>query len=235
MTITPTRLIRCAAAAAVAAGVVFIGVQLGHPHLDATSVATTEVVVRDSLKMLMAVLALVGITGMYLSQVRRNGVLGLVGYLVLGVGYLLITCMAYTAAFVLPQLVATDPAYVDDVITQITGGTPTGDLGLLAVALEVQDILFLAGGLVFGVALFRARVLSRWASALLALGGVITILLSVMPDAFYRLLAFPNGIAMIWLGISLWASTRTADADTAAVSDRSGSSAAATAATAGAE
>jgi hypothetical protein len=30
--------------------------------------------------MLMAVLALVGITGMYLSQVRRNGVLGLVGF-----------------------------------------------------------------------------------------------------------------------------------------------------------
>jgi hypothetical protein len=25
-----------------------------------------------------------------------------------------------------------------------------------------------------------------------------------MPDAFYRLLAFPNGIAMIALGYSLW-------------------------------
>ena len=31
-----------------------------------------------------------------------------------------------------------------------------------------------------------------------------------MPDAFYRLLAFPNGIAMIGLGYSLW--SRTADA-----------------------
>ena len=26
----------------------------------------------------------------------------------------------------------------------------------------------------------------------------------MMPDAFYRLLAFPNGIAMIGLGYSLW-------------------------------
>ena len=232
MPLTPHTLTRGAAAAAIGAGVLFIGVQLGHPHLDVTTVATTEVVVRDSLKMLMAVLALVGITGMYLSQVRRNGVLGLVGYLVLGVGYLLITCMSYTAAFVLPQLVATDPAYVNDVIAQITGGTPTGGIGLLAVALKVQDISFLAGGLVFGIALFRARVLSRWASALLAVGGVVTILLSVMPDAFYRLLAFPNGIALIWLGFSLWATTRTASADTASVSDTSGSS---TAATAGAE
>ena len=29
-----------------------------------------------------------------------------------------------------------------------------------------------------------------------------------MPDAFYRLLAFPNGIAMIALGYSLWSTTR---------------------------
>jgi hypothetical protein len=31
-----------------------------------------------------------------------------------------------------------------------------------------------------------------------------------MPDAFYRLLAVPNGIAMIGLGYSLWRTARTA-------------------------
>jgi len=30
----------------------------------------------------------------------------------------------------------------------------------------------------------------------------------VMPDAFYRLLAYPNGIAMIGLGYSLWSTAR---------------------------
>jgi TM2 domain-containing membrane protein YozV len=213
MTITPTILTRGAAAAAVGAGVLFIGVQINHPHLDAATVATTEVVVRNSFKMLMAVLALVGVTGMYLSQVRRNGVLGLIGYLVLGAAYLLIACMTYMATFALPQLVTTDPAFVDDVITQIKGGTPTGAIGPLAFVLKVQDICFLAGGLIFGIALFRARVLARWAAALLAVGGVITILLAVMPDAFYRLLAFPNGIAMVGLGVSLWATTRAASTD----------------------
>ena len=219
MTITPTALTRGAAAAAVGAGLLFIGVQIGHPHLGATTVATTEVVVRDSLKLLMAVLALVGITGMYLSQVRRNGVLGLLGFLVLGAGYLLIACMTYMAAFVLPQLVTTDPAFVDDLVTQIRGGTPNGDIGLLAVVLKVQDICFLAGGLILGTALFRAGFLARWATVLLAAGGAITILLSVMPDAFYRLLAFPNGIAMIGLGYSLWATTRTTRAATTFASD----------------
>ena len=30
-----------------------------------------------------------------------------------------------------------------------------------------------------------------------------------MPDAFYRFLAFPNGIAMVALGYSLWRTART--------------------------
>lgn len=214
MTITPTTLTRAAAVAAVGSGLLFIGVQIGHPPLDVTTIATTEVVVRDALKTLMAVLGLVAVTGMYLSQIRRNGVLGLVGFLLLGGFYLLTSGMTYMATFVLPQLATTDPAFVSDVITQIKGGTPDGDIGPLALVLQVQSVLFLAGGLIFGVALFRARVLARWAAVLLAAGGVITILLSVMPDAFYRLLAFPNGVALVGLGYSLWATSRTAVTDT---------------------
>lgn len=208
MTVTPTSLTRAAGAAAVAAGVVFIGVQVGHPHLDATSVATAEVVVRNVLKVVMAALALAGITGMYLSEVRRNGVLGLVGYLLLACGYLLVTATAFVAAFVLPSVAASDPAYVQDVLAASTGGTPTSDLGPLGTVIQLQGLAYLAGGLVLGVALYRAGVLARWACGLLAVGGVVTVVLSVMPDAFYRLLAFPNGIAMIGLGWSLWRSTR---------------------------
>ena len=61
----------------------------------------------------------------------------------------------------------------------------------------------------FGIALFRARVLARWAAVLLAVGSLVTVLLAVMPDAFYRFLAFPNGIAMVALGYSLWRTART--------------------------
>ena len=209
MTITPTTLSRAAGVAAVGAGLIFIGVQINHPHLDAESITTTEVVVRNSLKALMAVLALVGITGMYLSQVRRNGLLGLAGYLVLGTGYLVILCTTFMAAYVLPSIAEANHAYVDDVVAATTGRAVTGDIGVLQTAIQVQDLTYLAGGLIFGVALYRARVLARWATALLAVGGVVTVALAVMPDAFYRFLAFPNGIAMIGLGYSLWSTART--------------------------
>ena len=225
MNVTTSGLTKASGAAAAAAGALFIGVQIGHPHLDATSIQSTEMAVRDTLKVLMAALALAGITGMYLSQVRRNGVLGLVGYLVLSVGYLLVLGTAFAAAFVLPEVAHTNPAYVNDVIDVTNGRTASADIGAMVAVNRIQGFAYLAGGLLFGVALFRARVLARWATVLLAVGGVVTIVLSFMPDAFYRLLAFPNGIAMIGLGVSLWlsqgtarpADTSTSYADVAAV------------------
>jgi hypothetical protein len=209
MAITTTTLSRSAGVAAAAAGLIFIGVQINHPHLDAVSVATTDVTVRDSLKVLMAVLALIGITGMYLRQVRQTGVLGLIGYLLLGTGYLVIMCTSFVGTFVLPSIAGTDPSYVNDVFAAATGGTATGDIGPLQYAIQAQGISYLAGGLLFGIALYRARVLARWAAALLAVGGLVSAALSLMPDAFFRLLAFPNGIAMIGLGYSLWRIGRT--------------------------
>jgi hypothetical protein len=208
MTITPTTLTRTAAAAAVGAGVIFIGVQINHPHVDVTSITTTELALRNSLKVLMAALAVVGATGMYLSQVRRNGLLGLIGYAVFSAGYLMIMSTTAIAAYVLPSIADSNPGYVTDVLTAATGGSPAGDIGALAIVFKVQGFAYLAGGLIFGIALYRAHVLARWAAVLLAVGGLVSAALAVMPDAFYRLLAYPNSIAMIGLGLSLWSTTR---------------------------
>src|SRR5689334_15674855 len=133
MTVTTSSLSRAAGAAAAAAGAIFVGVQLGHPQLNLASIVTTDVFIRESLKVLMAALAVAGITGMYLSQVRRNGVLGLVGYLVLAAGYLSIMCTTFLATFVAPVLAETNPGFVKDFIALATSrGTVTGDVGALA-------------------------------------------------------------------------------------------------------
>jgi hypothetical protein len=127
----------------------------------------------------------------------------------LSTGYLLIMSSAYVSAYVLPALADANPGYVNDVLAAGTNGTAQGDIGLMQTVLQVQGIAFIGGSLIFGIALFRARVLARWAAALLAVGGLVTVALAVMPDAFYRFLAFPNGIAMIALGYSLWHIART--------------------------
>ncbi|GAA1572273.1 hypothetical protein [Kribbella karoonensis] len=210
MNITTTDLTRAAGAAAAAAGAIFIGVQIGHPHVDVHSIVTTELFVRTTMKLVMASLALAGIAGLYLSQIRRNGLLGLVGYLVLSLGYLSILATTFVSGYVLPSIAGANPAYVSDVLAASTGGHPVGDIGPLRVVLQLQGIAYLVGGLLLGIALFRARVVARWAAVLLAVGGLVSAALSVMPDAFYRLLAYPNGLAMIGLGISLWQTTTVA-------------------------
>jgi hypothetical protein len=223
MAINSTTLTRTAGVAAVMAGLIFIGVQINHPHVDVTTIMTTEMVVRMSLKLLMAALALVGITGMYLRQVKQTGVLGLVGYVVFAAAYLLIFATTFVPAFVLPSLATTDPSYVNDYSAAATGGTASGDIGLMSTVLSVQGLAYLAGGLIFGVALVRARVLARWAAVLLAVGGLAGAALSLMPDAFYRFLAFPNGIALIALGYSLWRSVRTLTPATSSAAPRKAS------------
>lgn len=209
MRITPLTLTRFAAVAAVAAGLVFIGVQVNHPHLDAETITTTEMAIRSSAKVLMAALALVAITGMYLRQVKETGLLGLVGYLVFAAGYMLILGTSFASAVVFPSIADAVPGYVNDAIAVSTNGSADGDIGLWATAIKVQGGGYLAGGLLFGIALYRAGVLVRWAAALLGVSGLVSVALSVMPDALYRFLAWPNGIAMVALGYSLWKSTRT--------------------------
>lgn len=212
MTVTTSGLTRAAAVAAIAAGTIFIGVQIGHPQLTPTSITTTDVFIRESLKVVFAALAVAGISGMYLNQVQRNGIVGLIGYLLLAVGYLSVMCTAFTGAFVAPTIVDTSPGYVTDLIALATArGSITGDLGALDAFWKFQGVCYLAGGLIFGIALFRARVLARWACVLLAVSGAISAVLSQMPDAFYRLLAVPNGIALIGLGFSLWQVQRRVD------------------------
>jgi len=204
MSITTTSLTRGAALAAAAAGLLFIGVQINHPHLDAATITTTEVTVRSTAKLVMTILALVGITGMYLRQVRQSGLLGLVGYLLLGAFYLVLLPIEFTAGYVLPSLVDTDPGYVNDVLAVAVGGTATGDIGLLQAAFYIAGVLYIAGGLVFGIAVIRARVLARWPAVLLAISTVATLALSVLPESFNRPFAVPTGVALIGLGISLW-------------------------------
>jgi len=219
MTVTTTALTRAAGISAAVAGLIFIGVQINHPPLDASTITTTEVTVRSTAKLVMGALAVAGITGMYLRQVRQAGVLGLVGYLLLSAFYLVIMPIEFLAAYVLPSLADTQPGYVNDVLAASTGGTAIGDIGLLQAAFYLSGVLYVAGGLVFGIALFRARVLARWAAALLAVATVSTLALSALPESFNRPFAVPTGVALIGLGISLWRDQRrsTAAATSAAI------------------
>jgi hypothetical protein len=220
MTLTTTKLTRAAGLAAVVGGLLFIGVQINHPHLDATFATTTEYAVRETIKIAMAVLSVIGITGIYLRQVNQTGVLGLLGYLLFGAGYLAILSIQVVGLFVLPSLAVAQPGYVNDVLAVAAGGTATGDIGALAAFIKIGGFTFLVGGFVFGVALFRAHVLPRWAAALLAVGSVAIVTIPLLPQINQRLFAIPVAVAVACLGYFLWREQRSPKTSPNAVSSQ---------------
>lgn len=209
MSITTTQLTRVAGLSAVAAGLLFIGVQINHPPLDLALVTTSEWVVRETMKLLLSVLALIGITGMYLAQVKKAGALGLVGYGIFGAGFLIMLTVQVIGVVVLPAIAQTAPSYVSDVLAVAGGGTAIGDIGFMETLSLLGGITYMVGGLLFGIALFRADVLARWASILLAAATTLTMAIPLLPWINPRLFAVPTGVALIGLGYSLWRQQRT--------------------------
>ena len=209
MSITTTKLTRAAGLSAVVGGLLFIAVQINHPLLDATFTTTTEYAVRETMKIFMAVFSLIGITGIYLRQVRQTGLLGLIGYVVLGVGYLAIFSAQVVGVFVLPTLAASEPGFVNDVLAVATSSTPSSDIGPLQIFIQGGGFAYVVGGIIFGIALFRANVLARWAAMLLSVGAVAILTTSQLPELTQRLFAIPVSVALIGLGFSLWREQRT--------------------------
>jgi hypothetical protein len=209
MTVTTTTLTRAAGLSAVAAGLLFIAVQIKHPNVDLALVTTTEWKDRQTVKIFMAALSLVGITGIYLRQVTQAGVLGLIGYLTFAVGYLIMLSTEVIGLVVVPSIAQSAPGYVSDVLAAATLGHPAGDIGLMQPLSAAGGFTFIGGGLLFGIALFRANILARWAAVVLAAGSVATIAIPLLPQVNQRLFAIPTGIALIGLGYSLWREQRT--------------------------
>jgi hypothetical protein len=68
--------------------------------------------------------------------------------------------------------------------------------------------MYLLGGVLLGIATFRAGILPRWAGGALVLGTVAPLALSVLPHEFLRTAAVPFGLALAWLGYALWSERR---------------------------
>jgi hypothetical protein len=156
----------------------------------------------------MSVLALVGLTGMFVRHRARFGVLGLAGFALLTVGYLAMFATECIVGFVLPTIAHSNPVYVQGVIDTAVGRSTSVDIGHMRELLMAMAIGYPLGGLLFGSALFRARVISRWASLLFAYGTVSVLALAALPESFSRPFAVPTGVALIGLGVAMWRGER---------------------------
>lgn len=186
-----------------AAGIIFAGIQPFHPPDVLASVTTGTWAIITSLKLAMCFFFLLGITGIYARQVEEAGWLGLVGYLLFSLGWMLQTGFVFAEPLILPVLASAAPKFVESYLGVVNGSPGAMNIGALVPVYALVGILYLLGGLIFGIATFRARVLPRWPAALLAVVALLTPAAVLLPHATQRLAAVPMGIAMAWLGYAL--------------------------------
>ncbi len=208
MKVTVSSLIRWAGLAAMAAGIIFAGIQPIHPPDVLSSVTTGAWAIIMPLKLAMCLLFLIGITGIYARQAEKAGWLGLSGFLLLSLSWWLLTGYVFAEVFILPPLATAAPAFVESFLGIINGSPGDMDVGALVPAFAVVGILYMLGGLLFGIATLRAGILPRWPAALLAVAATLTPAAALLPHEFQRLAAIPVGLALAWLGYALWSERR---------------------------
>lgn len=199
---------RWAGLSAMASGILFIGIQMIHPSDVLSSVSTDRWLIVHCLGIAMCLFGLLGVAGLYTRQVNAAGWTGLAGYLLMTLFYTLSLGFQFIEAFVSPALITESPAFVDGILGIASGDGSEMDLGALPAVYSITGGMYVLGGLLFGIATFRARILPRRAAVLLALGTLLPIVGASVPHPYDRAFAVPMGLALAWLGYALWIERR---------------------------
>ncbi|RYE87029.1 MAG: hypothetical protein EOP19_05345 [Hyphomicrobiales bacterium] len=190
------------------AGLSYALVGVYHPPNEVLVVTSTPWLVVHILAMATSILGLLGLAGLYARQAEKAGWAGLVGYLLLSLWLMLILGFTFVEVLVLPAMATTAPTFVAAWMGLFNGTPSELDLGALSTVWTVTAPLYILGGLLFGIATFRARILPRWAGALLAVGVLMGPLAALVPLEWQPKVAIPVGLALVWLGYALLSEQR---------------------------
>jgi hypothetical protein len=208
MKITASNLYRWAGLSAMVAGILYAVIQFIHPHETISAVTTSTWTIVHIMTVAMAFFGLFGITGIYVRQVEETGWLGLVSFLLLSIWMVLVMIFAFAEAFIMPLLAPDVPKFVVGFINMFGEGGSEVSLGSLTAFAPIGAVTYLLGGLLFGIATFRAGILSRWAAVLFAFGAVSSLPASMISHELARFSVLPVGLGLAWLGYALWSERR---------------------------
>jgi hypothetical protein len=205
---TASNLIRWAGLSAVVAGIIFAIVGLIHPPQILSSLTAGTWIIVHSLTIAMSFFGVLGIAGIYARQAEEAGWLGLVGFVLLSLWFVLVTGFTFFEAFILPLLASDSPKFAESFLGIFTGSAGETNVGALATLWSLLGVVYILGGVLFGIATFRAGVLPRWAAGLLGLGAVSSPAFALVPLALAPLAAVPVGLGLAWLGYAVWTERR---------------------------
>lgn len=180
-----------------------MSVGLFHPLNVLSSVTTTRWAIVHILASAMCFFVLLGMTGLYARQAEKAGWMGLAGFCLYSLSWVLTVPFTFAEVLILPRLATEAPTFVQGFLGAFSSaGDP--NFAVLANLWTLTGVLYILGGLLFGIATFRAGILTRWAAGLLAVGSLLSPVAALFPHQYEPLVAVPVGFALAWLGYSLW-------------------------------
>ena len=107
-----------------------------------------------------------------------------------------------------PLLAIDAPTFAEGFLGVFTGSAGGTNFGTLATIWTLLGPMCILGPLLFGIATFRAGILSRWAAGVFGFGSVSSLAFALIPPALEPLATVPVGIGLAWLGYALWSERR---------------------------
>lgn len=201
-------IIRLGAVAMIISGAALGYSYVSHPHhMTPQVIASSSWFIIHLLFALSLALGLLGTTALYASTAIRSSWMGLVGYVTLFIGMLLIFGLDYYEVLIAPFLAVQYPQVIHD--------HGAGDaMGMVAVAFPAAGILTVIGYAMLAFAWMKAGVLHRGVAAALIFTSVaFGVGLSPIGGlATARITATAFGLALMAIGIAAWRSTRNGQA-----------------------
>ena len=146
---------------------------------------------------------------MYACQAGQAGKLGVAGFTCSYIGLMLLEVGTGLLAFIPPLLLASNPA-TRFLVSQPRGGGFEGQMGTAFLVFFLIGLLGSnIGGLLYGIATFRARVFPRPAAVLIFGGVIVGFVLSMLNNPVIGdrpIILMLAGFA--WCGLSLWVNRR---------------------------
>jgi hypothetical protein len=198
-----SHLFRLGAISALITGLSFIILGLFHPANEITYVTGTQWIIVHIFACLMSFFGFFGLTALYVKQSKESGWLGFLGFAFLSGWFALVLCFSFIEAVLFPLLAPQISTFISGILGMYHSIKSPVDLGVLPLLWNISGPLFILGGVFFGIATFRAKVFSRSAGLILALGTGLAPLAALLPMVYQSKILAIAGVAFLCMGYNL--------------------------------